>query len=199
MGAYLSSRFEYRAYEPDLVSYAAALHAIGDAGTIFPTAVPSEPDAAFDAVVAFEVLEHIEDDIAALSAWVRWLEPGGIVVLSVPAYADRFGPWDVAVGHFRRYERSQLAAVMTAAGLEEVEIEPWGFPLGLLSEWVRHRLAPDHEGLDDQERTLKSGRLLQPSQVQSGVFRAAAKLVSPLQRATDRGIGWVASGLSVSQ
>ena len=40
---------------------------------------------AFDTVCAFEVLEHVEEDAAALATWASWLRPGGRLVLSVPA------------------------------------------------------------------------------------------------------------------
>lgn len=44
-------------------------------------------DAAFDCLVALEVLEHIEDDHAAVASWHRWLRPGGLMLLLVPALA----------------------------------------------------------------------------------------------------------------
>ena len=50
---------------------------------------------AFPLLMAFEVLEHIEDDEGALRAWREWLAPGGTLLLSVPAHASKWGAGDV--------------------------------------------------------------------------------------------------------
>ncbi|HEX9863976.1 MAG TPA: class I SAM-dependent methyltransferase, partial [Acidimicrobiia bacterium] len=77
MGYRLASRFDYRGYEPDRTSYevvSSRLTALGR-GEVRNTTIPLEPDRHFDLLVAFEVLEHIEDDVAALTSWARWLAP----------------------------------------------------------------------------------------------------------------------------
>ncbi|MEL7157397.1 MAG: methyltransferase domain-containing protein, partial [Actinomycetota bacterium] len=56
-------------------------------------------DTRFDYVMAFEVLEHITDDRAALEEWLRRLRPGGRVLFSVPAHQRKYGDADRAVGH----------------------------------------------------------------------------------------------------
>lgn len=93
----------------------------------------STPDAAwpghFPLVMAFEVLEHIEDDAGALAQWASWLAPGGHLLLSVPAHQKRWNARDVWAGHVKRYERAQLRAVVEAAGLQVEFIECYGFPL----------------------------------------------------------------------
>jgi SAM-dependent methyltransferase len=93
----------------------------------------------FDLVLAFEVLEHIEDDRAALMQWVRWLRPGGQLVLSVPAHQRRWNPTDEWAGHFRRYESAELASLMESAGLEVRDLECYGFPLANVLEAIRAR------------------------------------------------------------
>ena len=105
----LAGRFDYVGYEPDPTSYETARRRLVEvgAGTVFNGMVPADPDRAFDVVGAFEVLEHIEDDRAAAAAWVRWLRPGGYLVVSVPAHPERFAPADVVAGHFRRYGRGR--------------------------------------------------------------------------------------------
>ena len=70
----------------------------------------------FDAVCMFDVLEHIESDVQALAAVRRLLNPGGRLVVSVPAYQWLFGMHDVRLHHFRRYSRRQLDAVLRRAG-----------------------------------------------------------------------------------
>lgn len=59
-------------------------------------------------VVCLNVLEHIEDDRASLSAVRDLLRPGGRLVLLVPALPALYGALDQALGHFRRYERREL-------------------------------------------------------------------------------------------
>src|SRR5690606_23258822 len=45
----------------------------------------------FNVVCAFDVLEHMQDDRNALQEWIRWLAPGGKIILSVPAHRSRWG------------------------------------------------------------------------------------------------------------
>jgi SAM-dependent methyltransferase len=63
-----------------------------------------------DAIVMHDVLEHIEDDAAAVRAVYDLLVPGGVAVISVPAYQWLFGHHDVQLGHYRRYTRRSLLA-----------------------------------------------------------------------------------------
>lgn len=87
----------------------------------------------FDSVVMLNVLEHIEDDVAALQSLRVLLENEGRVVLYVPALNGLYGKWDRKVGHCRRYAPWRLREVLAAAGLLEVEmrymnalsIAPW--------------------------------------------------------------------------
>jgi len=74
----------------------------------------------FDSVVLINVLEHIYDDADTLRSFLPYLRPGGRVVLYVPAFNALFGHWDRRVGHFRRYSRGRLRAVMIEAGLRPV-------------------------------------------------------------------------------
>ena len=150
----------------------------------------------FDLIVATEVLEHYEDDVAALRLWRSRLAARGALLLSVPAFPERFGPWDVKAGHFRRYEREGLAAAFRAADFEPVAIRTYGFPLGNLLEAARDAVArrqPAEESMS--ERTAASGRLLQPSGA-TGVLTAAAGAVGgQLQRPFTggrHGVGFVA-------
>ena len=96
-------------------------------------------DASFDVVIAMEVLEHIEDDVAALREWRRWLRPGGSLVLSVPAHAKRWSAADVWAGHFRRYEKAPLHALLEQCGFTVERMESYGFPLANVLEGVSRR------------------------------------------------------------
>ncbi|TFL18091.1 class I SAM-dependent methyltransferase [Jannaschia formosa] len=92
------------------------------------------PEASFDYLAAFEVLEHIEDDAAALADWTRYLRPGGHVLISVPAHPERWNPADVWAGHCRRYRRGDLAALIAGAGIKLDRILCYGFPLANVME-----------------------------------------------------------------
>ncbi len=70
----------------------------------------------FDAVVALDVFEHIDNHDLAFKETFRVLKPGGALVLSVPAFQWLWGPHDRALHHFRRYNRRELKHVLRDAG-----------------------------------------------------------------------------------
>jgi SAM-dependent methyltransferase len=70
-----------------------------------------------DSCVCLNVLEHIEDDRKALQAMASILEPGGVIVLFVPAFQALYGPMDKNLGHYRRYRRESMKELAGAAGL----------------------------------------------------------------------------------
>ncbi len=71
-----------------------------------------------DTVMCLNVLEHIENHQVALQHMAELLEPGGRLLLFVPAGAYMAGTLDAALGHYRRYERAQLSALVTGTGLQ---------------------------------------------------------------------------------
>lgn len=82
------------------------------------TAPPELVAAPFDSVVCLNVLEHIEDDLAALREMWRVLRPGGELALLVPAHPVLYGRFDQAVGHFRRYSKPLLLDLLRVAGFQ---------------------------------------------------------------------------------
>jgi SAM-dependent methyltransferase len=80
------------------------------------TAMPY-PDNHFDAIVALDVLEHIEDHMAAASEIARVLKPGGTLVVTVPAYRSLWSRHDVALHHVRRYRAPEMQKLLKEAGL----------------------------------------------------------------------------------
>jgi len=75
------------------------------------------PDARFDLIAAFDIVEHEPDHIAALDEITRVLRPSGTLVLSVPLHQDRWTRFDQTVGHCRRYEPDELMRLLSARGL----------------------------------------------------------------------------------
>jgi SAM-dependent methyltransferase len=133
--------FRCAALEPSAEALRLARTLAREAGLAigFHDAPPPGWRQAFDAVLALDVLEHVADDRAALSAWAGWLRPGGRLVLSVPAHPRLWTAGDEWAGHFRRYERAGLERLVGEAGLEIERLECYGYPLANLSERVGAR------------------------------------------------------------
>lgn len=74
-------------------------------------------DASVDLLTAFDVLEHVGDDVAATAEFRRVLRPGAPAVVSVPAYAWLWSGHDVVHGHRRRYTRRRLGDALRRGGL----------------------------------------------------------------------------------
>jgi SAM-dependent methyltransferase len=70
----------------------------------------------FDAIGAFDVIEHIDEDGAVFASMHRALRPGGIVVVTVPQHQWLWSAADEVAMHKRRYARAELAAKLSAAG-----------------------------------------------------------------------------------
>lgn len=136
----------------------------------------------FDAVFAFEVLEHIEDDVAALCHLCGLLAPGGVLVLSVPAHMDGWSPTDDANGHVRRYERAEITDKLAKAGFADVDVLSLGVPLvnmlrPILDTLSRRRLRGVAGESDASQRTLDSG-LIRPLSLPEPVMRTLFNGVS---------------------
>lgn len=83
------------------------------------------PASSFDLVVAFEILEHIQEDDQAAAELFRVLRPGGAALISVPSGMDLWSAHDVAVSHVRRYDRASLRKVIEDAGFVVDELWSW--------------------------------------------------------------------------
>ena len=138
----------------------------------------------FDLVCAFEVLEHLEDDVAALTDWHAHVAAGGWLALSVPADPRRFSKADEKAGHYRRYTRENLSRVLTAAGFANLRLLNYGFPVGYLLEAGRNVYARRHlqTATSYEERTLASGRWLQPPESAGRVMAIVSWPLGHLQR-----------------
>jgi SAM-dependent methyltransferase len=76
-------------------------------------------------VTAFDVLEHIDEDYLAAAEIVRVLQPGGTALIAVPCDMALWSAHDDAVGHVRRYSRSELASLIQKAGLTMEKMWSW--------------------------------------------------------------------------
>jgi SAM-dependent methyltransferase len=75
------------------------------------------PDESFDLVTALDVIEHIDDDDGMLREMRRVLRPGGIALITVPAFQALWGLQDEVSHHKRRYRAPQLRERIARAGL----------------------------------------------------------------------------------
>ena len=81
----------------------------------------------FDLVVAFDVLEHIEDDVRAVIQIHRILKPKGCFIFTVPAFPFLFGSHDRALRHKRRYTKGMLEDLLR--GFKEICLGYWNASL----------------------------------------------------------------------
>ncbi|HUG19062.1 MAG TPA: class I SAM-dependent methyltransferase [Planctomycetaceae bacterium] len=94
---------------------------------------------AFDTITIIDVLEHIEDDNQQLELMFQALQPGGRLVVVVPAHGWLYGKRDQNVGHYRRYSRKMLLDRVRAAGFEIESSRFWNM-LGVAPYWFSERI-----------------------------------------------------------
>jgi SAM-dependent methyltransferase len=82
-------------------------------------------DAAFDRLLAADVLEHVDDDARALRELRRVAAPGAVLVITVPAHPRLWSAHDEALHHRRRYRRAELLDRVRAAGWEPEVVTWW--------------------------------------------------------------------------
>lgn len=157
----MSSRLEALGFDVTSVdSSPSAVAVLRDrvAGQVLGADVTALPfrDAHFDAAVLGEVLEHVEDDQAALREIARVVRPTGAVAISVPANPKLYGRSDEWAGHLRRYTRRDLLSTCAAAGLHVERCLAWGFPVSRL--YHRHV----YERYLDRRGPAPAGRRLSP-------------------------------------
>jgi SAM-dependent methyltransferase len=119
-----------------------------------------------DTVVAVNVLERLDDDVAGLRSMAGAARPGGRLLLIVPGFPRLAGAFDQALGHLRRYTPEGLRAAVQAAGLEPEVLRPVNL-LGGMAWWAAVRV----------------GRQARPTPT---LVRLYDRLVVPAERALER-------------
>lgn len=103
-------------------------------GRIPEDLVPLAPSA--DLILLMDVLEHVRDDAALLSSLAAAARPGSHLLITVPADMKLWGPHDVALGHFRRYDRPSLEKAWSGLPVTPVLVSYYNhrvYPLALLA------------------------------------------------------------------
>lgn len=85
-------------------------------GGALPGNLPFAPGT-FDLIAALDVIEHVEDDAAAVESLARLLKPSGVLLVTVPAYPWLWSHHDASHHHKRRYVLNSVRALTEAAGL----------------------------------------------------------------------------------
>jgi len=132
------------------------------------------PDASFQLVTMFDVLEHLDEEAPALAEVSRVLAPGGRFLFTVPAFMWLWSGHDEALHHRRRYRRGQLRQVVTAAGLEVEWVSYYNaalFPPVAAIRVARRLIGGGQRAADVGEMTGRTAGMLE------GLFAAERHLV----------------------
>jgi SAM-dependent methyltransferase len=132
-------------------------------------------DGSFDLILSTDVIEHIEDDVAALSELRRVLIPSGRIILTTPAYSWAFSDHDRFLHHVRRYDRARLKGAVESAGLRVVHWSRYNVLLAgpvLFTRWIGDLWPGGAKRGSDVGRPVP--RLLSP--VLNGIFALESML-----------------------
>jgi SAM-dependent methyltransferase len=138
-------------------------------------------DGCWDVAFLLDVVEHIDDDVAALRNAAQALAPGGLLFVTVPAL-QAFWSWnDDIVKHKRRYDATQLRSAAERAGLITLDTRYFMFLLSPLLIVSRKLKQPRLEELDDAARwALVERTHAVPAAPVNGVLSGVFSLETPL-------------------
>jgi SAM-dependent methyltransferase len=132
---------------------------------------------AFDAVLALDVIEHLDDDRAAVATLAGLVAPGGVMVLSVPARPELYSEFDAIQGHRRRYDPAALERAFEGSGLARPSILWWG---AWMVPILRRRLGRDLARPGDDPAEIYLRHLALPPWPGPLALRAAYAAEQPL-------------------
>jgi SAM-dependent methyltransferase len=133
------------------------------------------PDRHYDLIGAFDVIEHIDDDRAALASIASRLKPGGKLVMTVPAHQWMWSAHDVVNHHKRRYSSRSLKRLIEGSPLR---LEAMGYFNSLLFPVaMAERLSSKVRGKDEADLSVPPGPI---NATLETVFAAERHLVGRL-------------------
>jgi SAM-dependent methyltransferase len=104
---------------------------------------PPEPDDLYDGVLILDVLEHLDDDRGALTRVARLVQPGAVIIATVPALPSLHSEFDDIQGHRRRYLPETLRAAFDGTGFAVSRVFWWGAWMVPLLRWTRRKSGPN--------------------------------------------------------
>ena len=107
----------------------------------------------FDAVGAFDVLEHIEEDVEVMRNVYKSLKKEGLFFISVPQYMFMWSRADDIAFHKRRYTRSEMKQKLESVGFEVEYISSFVFSLFPLM-YISRKLKKEEENNEIKEEDL---------------------------------------------
>lgn len=114
----------------------------------------------FNLVLSVDVLEHIEDDGAAMAKLASFVGPSGALVVTVPMDPALWSAADEFSGHFRRYTRESFTELARGAGLLVEEMACYGYPFTRLMWRMKRRIpSADSRVVEASESGGSLGRL----------------------------------------
>ncbi len=101
----------------------------------------------YDNISLVDVLEHIQDDVSLLKKIPKLLNPDGQLIIFVPCFSHLYGVRDKSLGHYRRYQKSELIEKLTRCGFEIVSIRYWNM-LGYFPYFIFEKILKKPLGYD---------------------------------------------------
>lgn len=154
--------YDVEGVEPDRELVKLGEQFYGKVGKIYslPIEKLDEIENKYDSITMIDVLEHIEDDDAALKRIKNRLDTKGKLIILVPAWQFLYSDRDKSIGHYRRYNAPHLQRVLEGAGYEVESIRYWnmlGFFTYFTFEKVLKKRAP--HGMRTKKKGLVSSTL----------------------------------------
>lgn len=148
----------------------------------------------FRLITMMEILEHVEDDGALVKRAAALLEPGGRLVISVPAHMRMWGWRDEEKGHLRRYERNDVNEMLARAGLALNVLLCWGWPfINMLRKADRKRAAAHEQAREATALSaVKQDVNVGPAWLLAPVVTALPFRLMDMFLGADGGVGYIA-------
>jgi SAM-dependent methyltransferase len=113
----------------------------------------------FDLVVLLDVLEHVEDDVGSVAEIWKAIKPGGVLIMTVPAFQFLWSRHDELNHHFRRYDKSTLVRLLSSQSFNIEKASYFNsilFPLALLQRLWQKIYPPADAGINVPDNMVNS-------------------------------------------
>ncbi|MCP4142018.1 MAG: class I SAM-dependent methyltransferase [Chloroflexi bacterium] len=110
----------------------------------------------FDLIIYIDVLEHIEKDAQELAQASQYLKAGGKLIVLSPAYESLYSPFDKAIGHFRRYDKTSISAITPPASkiIKLIYLDSLGVFLSLANRLLLRQNTPSDQQIQFWDKII---------------------------------------------